>query len=458
MPSIVTLNTSVVTAAAPLTLQATGALISQGGTTLSAGKFSLLTQASDLTPLLAAAASLTSLAWSGGVVTATTAVAIPGLTAGDTFITTISGATPSAYDGTFMATVTGASTFTYALVANPGSETVAGTYTPPNQGELQAMVNTFFGQGTGQSVYVLELGPGDATSGPTALGTWLTANPRTIYSFLIPRLWDNSAGLLTLIAQYEAPNALTYFFVTTTPSTNTAYTATMKNVFALVEAPTIPLTEFSLAAVFQVTLQYAPSATNRQTQLGFAYLYGVTPYPTTGNNALLASFKAANTNYVGTGAEGGISTSVLFWGNVASGVDFTWWYSADWAQINSDQTAANIVINGSNNPLNPLLYNQSGINTLQDGIVNLIKNAVSFGLAAGTVVHSALSAQAFSTAVADEQFAGNCVVNAVPYATYIAQNPNDYAIGKYGGLSVLYIPQNGFKQIIFNVTVTNLIG
>lgn len=456
--SIVLVNASISVAPAPSTLQETGALISQGATTLAAGKYSLLTQASDLTPLLIAPLALTSLVWSAGTVVATTAAAIPGLTSGDVFTTTVTGALPIGYNGTYSVTVTGANTFTYALAVNPGTDTAAGTYLPPNQGELSTMVSSFFGQGVSQSVYVLELGPGDQTSGPAALSAWIAANTGFFYSYLVPFSWDASAGLLALVALFEAPTAKTYFFVTTTPSTYQNYTPQMKSVVSLIESPGNPLTEFSLATAFQHSLNYAPSSTNRMTPFSFSFLFGVTPYPTVGNGPLLAALKAASTNYVGTGAEGGISNTILFWGTTEDGQDFAWWYSADWIQVTSDRNVANAVIVGSQNPLNPLVYNQNGIDRLQDVTVGTVSSAISFGLATGTVTRTALDPVTFAQNLDDGVYAGQNVVNAVPFPTYVAAQPGDYAIGKYGGLSVVYIPQNGFKQIVFNVNVTNLLS
>ena len=260
--SIVSLNVSRIVGAAPSKRQSTGALISQGGTTLGNGTYSLLTQNSDLTPLLAPPLALTALAWSAGTVTATAAAAIPGLTTGDTFLTTIAGVTPSGYDGTFKATVTGANTFTYALTTNPGSETVLGTYTPPSQAALVSMLSSYFGQGTRQAVYVLELGPGDGTSGPPALQNFITANPGFFYAYLCPRSWDATAAFNALQAQYQGLSSMTYFFTTTTTGSYTFYTGQMKGVLALVEAPGIPTSEFSLATAFQKVLSYAPSSTN----------------------------------------------------------------------------------------------------------------------------------------------------------------------------------------------------
>jgi hypothetical protein len=455
---IVILNTSVLTAPIPITLQSTGALISQGGTNLAAGTYQLLVQSPLPSNILAAPLALAALNWSGGTVVATTSAPIVGRNTGDVFTTTIAGALPAGYNGTYRVTVTGTSTFTYALAVNPGSETLLGTYTPPNQGELNAMVGTFFSQGSGQAVYVLELGPGDQSTGPAALSAWIAANPQFFYAYLVPRGWDGSAGLLALQALYQTPTSKTYFFVTTSVANYTDYTGAMKGVLTLVEAPGTPLTEFSLAADFQHILSYAPSSTNRMTQNCYAGLSGVTPYPQMGNGAILTQLIAANSNYVGTGAEGGVTNTILFRGRNQDGNDFAFWYSADWIQLNTDQALSNYVIEQSQNKINPLYYSQIGINRLQDVAVGTFGQAISYGLAAGTVVQTSLDQQTFANNLDNGVYAGQNVVNAVPFTTWVAANPSTYAQGVYGGFTGVYLPQNGFTQIVFNLLVTNLIS
>ena len=51
-------------------------------------------------------------------------------------------------------------------------------------------------------------------------------------------------------------------------------------------------------------------------------------------------------------------------------------------------------------------------------------------------------------------YAGNFVINAVPFTTYVASQPSDYANGLYGGFSASYTPQYGFETIVFNLNVT----
>jgi hypothetical protein len=78
---------------------------------------------------LATPYAISSITWSGGVATVTT-VGAHGFGANwASYSVAIAGCTPSGYNGTYTITVTGANTFTFALVSNPGALTVAGAAT-----------------------------------------------------------------------------------------------------------------------------------------------------------------------------------------------------------------------------------------------------------------------------------------------------------------------------------------
>lgn len=440
MTNIVIVKTTQTIAPEPATLQSSGALVSVGGTTQTAGNFTFLTQLSDLTSLLTPAAAITSLTWASEVVTVTTS-APHGLTDADIYSLTITGAVPVGYNGTFACTVTGASTFTYALTDDPGAETTPGTWAPASTAELLSMATTFFAQGASQGVFVLELGIAPVATAIAALSAYIVANPNSdyvagatgyFYSYLLPREWDANSALLAMLAEYENPDSSTYFYITSTTDTYTSYTNLMKCAKVMIEAPSIPALEFSHAADFQHDLAYAPSSINLVTPNAFAYLFGVTPYPTKGNSALLATLKATYINIVGTGAEGGISDTILLYGTTMDGRDFSYWYSVDWVALNLNLDISNAIINGSNNPQNPLYYDQAGINTLQAVAQDTMGRAVSFGLALGPIT-----------------------VTAVPFATYVKANPSDFPEGVYNGLGVTYTPNRGFTSITFNVNVTD---
>jgi hypothetical protein len=477
---IVHVNVSQTQAPIPSNLQKTGALLSQGGTVLTAGQYSLLTQYSDLEALTPDPLALDSLtAGSNGIATATTTD--PHLLPTNTrFVTTVAGATITAYNGTFVATATGASEFEYVIGSHPADEPGGSpiTYTGPFVGDLQAMANTFFSQqGSSQGVYVLELGFTGGTTiaadGVTTLAEFINSSPQMFYSYLVPRLWNGDSAFLSFLSGFENTTAKTYFFVTTLEENRALYDG-RKDVIALIEAPNYgvwpanvltdadwatgvvtattttahgvkpgdqfsiqgvtpvgyngvhvarsgttgsvlkylvpnnpgapsgtggtllaskygalakPPMEFGHASDFFVTLNYDPGPANRVPQLAFSYLYGVTAFPILGNSALIATMDASYVNYIGTGAEGGMPTNkILFNGLTMDGRPFNYWYSVDYVQINAKLFMANAVINGSNTTINPLYYNQNGINRLQQALVGMMGGAITAGLDLGNII------------------------------------------------------------------------
>jgi hypothetical protein len=554
---IVNVSVSQTQAPIPNTVQKTGAMVSQGGTVLTPGQFSLLTQYSDLAVLLPTALALTSLAWAstfGGQVTATTAVA-HGVTVGNQFTAVIAGVAPLGYNGTFAATATGTSTFTYSLAVNPGgASTTPGTYLPAAAGNLQSMANTFFSQqGSAQGIYVLELGsPMTAPAGVAILSDFINSSPQFFYSYLVPRYWDGDASFLAFLASFQSTTAKTYFFITTTAGTTQLVNGVsksvydgMKSVLALIEAPgygvwaqnaitatawasgsvtattttahgvqpgqqftlagilpvtyngtfialpgtsgssliyakssnpgayvsggnllqsrysngSLPASEFTHASDFFVTLAYDPGPASRVPQLGFSYLYGVTAYPRLGNNAAIAGLEAANINYVGTGAEGGQPTNtILFDGLMMDGRPFNYWYSTDYVQINAKLAIANAVINGSNTTINPLYYNQQGIDRLQQALTGMMGSAITAGLVLGTVIQLSYDALTLSSVLSSGRYNGSAVINAVPFTTYSIANPSHYRLGIYNGLSITFTPLAGFRSITVYINVTDFVG
>jgi len=429
MPNIVTVSVSQQVASAPSTLQRTGALISQGATTLATNGTQLLTQISDLTAILKTPINISSITWSTGVVTVNT-VSAHTIPVGQVVQGTIAGAAPSGYDGTFACTGVTTTQFTYPLASNPGTETTLGTFILADVAMLNAMATTYFAQSGANGVYVLELGTNGTAAGVTTLTAYLQSPTIKFYSYLFPSTWDTETTAQTLTKQYESTTAQTYFFVTTTTGTYTNWMG-IKSVFAMLQSPLAPVTEFSAAAVFQVTLNYNPSASNLASPLAFSYLYGVTPYAL--SNTLQTTLKAAGVNWVGTGAQGGISNTLLLWGTTMDMNPWNYWYSVDWTAINVAESLSAAVINGSNNPTNPLYYNQAGINTLQKVAQATINNAISFGL-----------------------ILSPAAVNATPFSTYVAQQPGDYSTGTYNGLSCTFVPLRGFESITIYLTASNI--
>jgi len=458
--AIVTVNASVVQAPQPNNLQQIGALVTQGGSTLTPGTATLVSTLAQLQAILATPLAITSLAWSTGTVTVTT-TSPHGWTNGDVVPIVIAGAVPTGYNGSFLGTVTGASTVTYPLAVDPGSETTPGTITLGAVSELLAMGTTYFAGNGVPSVYVLELGEGEVAAGVTALETFISEVEGTsaqVYGYLVPREWDADTGFLTLCGNSTATNAFIYFWVTTTVANRAVYSGPgYKCVYAEVEAPAIPATEFSLASAFGTALKANPFSSNKVPPLSYAPSFGTTAYPIRGNQSIFEELATAKVGWIGTGQEGGISSNILFQGLMSDGNFWNFWYSVDWMQVQTKLALSNEVINGSASSVNPLYYNQQGINRLQNRAIRTAQQGVAAGLGNGQVIATQLPVQTFLDNYNAGLYAGQIVINAEPFLTYSSENPNDYGVGKYAGLSCIWIPQNPFLSIFFNLQATTLI-
>lgn len=462
--AIVNINVSVTNPPKPSQLLKSGAMISMGGTTLSAGEYQLLTSKDDLKNITSPGKAISTITWATNLVTVTTS-SPHGWTTGSTIPLVVSGVIPAAYNRAVEATVTTATQFTYPLTSDPGTATTMGTVKTVVAGEIIQMNTTYWAQGTTRAVYVLELGDVSAAAAVTALGEFIDEDIslgntyQKFFSYLVPREWDAEATFKTLTGLYTSPASLVYFFVTTTTATYSSWVATTnKSVFAGVESPTIPASEFSMAFPFQSSLANDPGSSNMVPPMAYRFGYGVTEYPIEGNGTLLKQLQDNSINYVGTAAEGGLSNKMLVAGHMLDGNPFNYWYSVAWAAINLELDLANEIINGSNTNTNPLYYDQQGIDRLQNRALKTLRNGISYGLILGRVIGAKLIQSDFNTEYEKGTYAGNAVINAVPFSSYTSLNPSDYPAGKYNGLSAVMTPRRGFESITFNVNVTNFVG
>jgi hypothetical protein len=401
----------------------------------------------------------------------------------------------------------------YAYCGNLAAvNALVGTGATGNGAEIVRMATTFFAQGNGVGCYVLELGV-ETTVGDDipVLQSWIANNPGIFYAFLTPQTWDavdgvqsvtitaggsgyttstvaatftaptsgvtatgygivtggsvtsfvitnpgsgyTAAPTLTFAApttgvtatgtavlggalagianNYSSPNSQVYFFVTTTQATVTNY-AGNKAVFALVPSPSALAGEFQCAAPFEAWLLNNATQTMLQ-GMAYRYMYAVTPWPASGQSAAITAIKAANGNIIESAAQGSISAAMIADGTVMSGAQAMSWYGLNFFQIQVQQALAAAIINGSNSQP-PLFYDFHGVNVLLSVANSVAAQAVAIKAAAAITI------------------------SAIPFATYIADNPDNYAAGIYGGLSAIFTAQQGFLKIYFNIDAVQFAG
>ncbi|HEM7806898.1 TPA: hypothetical protein U2L37_000071 [Burkholderia multivorans] len=433
--TIVNLNVTVTRASTPSQLQRSGAIVSVGGTTLTAGTYQYCGLVSDLTDILSGSGNSTEL----------TNMANTHFAQGSAvgFYVLELGAETGVDQGIGLLQTW--------ISNNPG---IFYAYLVPaawdySKDEVGSVIVTNGGSGYTSAPTVTFSAP---TSGTTATGTAIVqngavvavtiTNPGSGYTAAPTVSFSggggtgavataNLASALNILASlYSSPTGKTYFHVTTTAA-NLANYAGLKSVIATVPSPLAPSSEFTAAATFYQWLVNQPGAANKLAPMGQRFLYGVTAWPAQGYNAQITSILSGYGNLVLTGAEGGISTATLRNGTTMDGQQASWWYGIDWFQIQSKQALAAAIINGSNtNP--PLLYDQPGINTLLSVAEKTGSSAVSFGCAQSVAV------------------------TATDFLTYTTQNPGDYSAGIYNGLAATVVGQNGFQTITFNIDAVQL--
>lgn len=293
-------------------------------------------------------------------------------------------------------------------------------------GDVSNAVNSFYDQGTG-SVYILELGAGNDIG--SALGTYLTNNPNAFYAYLLPAVAATDANLQSLVKNYVSLESMTYFFLNGTQSGYNVFSG-VKSVMYHTQSPNALATENLAAETFYEFINASPTAARKLSPFAFRYLYGATAWPEAGNATLFKTLKSENVNIAGTGAVGGVSNVLLYWGYTMDGKPMSYWYAVDWAQINLARDLSYEIITGSQPGGNPLIYDQRGITRLQARAVNTLSRGGTFGVTVGSAV-----------------------VNAIDFATYVSQNTGDYATGTYNGLSATITPMRGFEQITFYLNV-----
>jgi hypothetical protein len=346
--------------------------------------------------------------------------------------------TPTAYNGTYTVTAVSGNDVSYAKTGNPGSATVMGTLLNYGSFELEAMVKTFFAQGTSTPVSVMEVGNVLVAAGVDVLEAYQLAHPDAFYGYLVPRLWADAPDYVTHVNAQTSNTAKTYYF-TTVDSGNYTDFATMKSVAMFVEGSNIAATEFVAAMGLYNFISHKLSQTSKMTSANFSFAYGLTEYD--GTPTEKANWQTANVSFIDSAAEGGLTNKMLRGGNFGDARPFSYWYAIDWAQINSQLVLANEIINGSNNSANPLYYDQNGIERLQKRLVTLLDLGQTLGLI------DFIPRNGDNPSLPD--------ITAIPYIQYLRDFPSDVAAGAYNGLAVSFRVKGFFVTITLNLIVTD---
>ena len=120
------------------------------------------------------------------------------------------------------------------------------------------------------------------------------------------------------------------------------------------------------------------------------------------------------------------------------------WYQWDYLALNLDTSLKNLILNGANNPLYAIRYNQTGIDTIKASLLSTLNNAKSLGL---------IDSFCESLNPATGEMVNFDSIVCIPFAEYIATNPDDYQNEIYGGASFVVRIGRYIRQLIIQVNL-----
>ncbi|MBW8066851.1 MAG: hypothetical protein GJU73_05330, partial [Ferrovum sp.] len=302
-PKIVNLSGYLTVAPTPSQLQQSGAVISLGGTTLTTGTYQFISQVSDLTSILSTLGNYVDLTnaantfFAQGNVVGFYVLELGvqttvggGVDALQTWINDNPGVfyaylTPKSWDAedavSFITITDGGTGYTTAPTV---------TISAPTSGTTATATASINSSGVVTSVTVTNPGSGYTTT-PTVTFSAPTSGTAATGTATL------GSALNILSGNYSSPTGRTYFFGTTVLA-NIGFYSANKSLFMVAESPSAPGTEFTAAAFFYQWLVNLPSATNMLAPMSYRYLYGVTPWNPSGNQATMTTLLSAYINIV----------------------------------------------------------------------------------------------------------------------------------------------------------------
>ena len=117
----------------------------------------------------------------------------------------------------------------------------------------------------------------------------------------------------------------------------------------------------------------------------------------------------------------------------------------------------NRIINGSNNDLAPLYYDQPGVDSLHSQLAATMANCRAFGMVVGAILMTTLTGDALAGRDRWRHLHRRVQRQRGAVRALFVRNPGHYKIGEYDGLSTLFIPKRGFIHVLITVEASELV-
>ena len=276
------------------------------------------------------------------------------------------------------------------------------------------------------------------------LSDFVASGELRVYEWACPTSFYDNTDFIALVKSYSGITAGQYFSLElpegTDPSTDETFALYIQSKSFAPVYPSLVKGESSNGAIVGIKAGnlYNLSVSNPLSLLQWKTVYGITPRDRL-SNSLVDALNENGCSWIGSLN----NNTVVLGGMVADGQNWESYFALDTFIFRLTVDIASMMIQASNNPLQSISFNQNGINIIKNKLVAISNTMLSFGV--------------LDNFGSDYDTNTNAILNtgewsAIDFATYKANQYQDWKDGIYNGASCYVTIRHFVLQIVPSIT------
>lgn len=276
------------------------------------------------------------------------------------------------------------------------------------------------------------------------LSDFVASGELRVYEWACPTSFYNNTDFIALVKSYSGITRGQYFSLElpegTDPSTDETFALYIQSKSFAPVYPSLVEGESSNGAIVGIKAGnlYNLSVSNPLSLLQWKTVYGITPRDRL-SNSLVDALNENGCSWIGSLN----NNTVVLGGMVADGQNWESYFALDTFIFRLTVDIASMMIQASNNPLQSISFNQNGINIIKNKLVAISNTMLSFGV--------------LDNFGSDYDTNTNAILNtgewsAIDFATYKANQYEDWKNGIYNGASCYVTIRHFVLQIVPSIT------
>ena len=276
------------------------------------------------------------------------------------------------------------------------------------------------------------------------LSDFVASGELRVYEWACPTSFYDNTDFIALVKSYSGITVGQYFSLElpegTDPSTDETFALYIQSKSFAPVYPSLVEGESSNGAIVGIKAGnlYNLSVSNPLSLLQWKTVYGITPRDRL-SNSLVDALNENGCSWIGSLN----NNTVVLGGMVADGQNWESYFALDTFIFRLTVDIASMMIQASNNPLQSISFNQNGINIIKNKLVAISNTMLSFGV--------------LDNFGSDYDTNTNAILNtgewsAIDFATYKANQYQDWKDGIYNGASCYVTIRHFVLQIVPSIT------